>query len=121
MRAVTFDGTTWTQAGIPVVRATCALDLDSAAGFEAALVPHLTQGPGAVADLGQVPFMDSWGLAALMRGHLAGGAHGSRLAVLPSEQVRHVLDAAGLLGVLYITSSVDAGCDEVRRGGVSDR
>lgn len=118
---MTFDGTLLARDGIPIVQATGALDVSSAREFEAALMPHLTSGPGVVADLEQVPFMDSWGIQALIRGHLASGEHGSRLVVCPSDQVRHVLQTAGLIDVLYITASMEAGCEEVRRGGLSDR
>ena len=118
---MTVDGTQWAHDGIPVVQPSGALDLTSARDFEAALLPHLTGGPGVVADLGQVPFMDSWGIQALIRGHLASGEHGSRLVVCPSDQVRHVLQTTGLIDVLYITSSTEAGCEEVRRGALSDR
>lgn len=118
---MTFDGSSWVHDGVPVMRPSGALDLESAPEFEAALLAHLADGPGVVADLGQVPFMDSWGVQVLVRGHLASGQHGSRLVVLPSDQVRHVLETAGLMNVLYITSSTEAGCEEVRRGGMPDR
>jgi anti-anti-sigma factor len=84
--------------GGPVVRLVGELDLSTVAALEAALEPFLLAPPDRVSfDVGGLQFMDSSGLAVLVR-----CAAQVRSVVLfhPPTIVRRVIEAAGLADVL---------------------
>lgn len=81
------------------------LDLAVAGEVEAALLPPVTAGRHAVADLRELEFMDSTGVRVLVAAHLAAQEHGGRFSLVrtaPGSPVRRVLEISGLDTVLEI-------------------
>jgi anti-anti-sigma factor len=79
------------------------LDISTARVFEERIAP-LVQRPVTVAlDLGRVPFIDSAGLAALMRLRRVADQHGAHLVVATaSDFVRRIINITGLAGALNL-------------------
>jgi anti-anti-sigma factor len=82
----------------PVVRLNGELDLSTVAILDAALGPLLRDPPARVSfDVGGLQFMDSSGLAVLVR---CSARVPSVILLRPSTIVRRVIEAAGLADVL---------------------
>jgi anti-anti-sigma factor len=84
--------------GDPVVRLNGELDLSTVASLDAALEPILQSPPKSVSfDVGGLEFMDSSGLAILVR---CSARVSSVVLLNPSTIVRRVIEAAGLSDIL---------------------
>jgi anti-sigma B factor antagonist len=92
------------------------LDIADAAGVMAVLAAAAAGNPRIIVDLAALEFIDSSGVAALVRGrNLAQRAGGNLLLAAPRGPVRRLLDLTGLIGVFSVRASVDeavqaAGC-----------
>ena len=96
-RAVTVE-TTSDDAGTTIVRVGGDLDIASVPGVEAELEPILASGPARLAfDLSSVSFMDSSGIAMLLR--VAGRVPNIEIRE-PSSSVQLIISATGLADVL---------------------
>lgn len=88
--------------GIPVIRLRGELDISNIAAIEAELDPVLAQADhGAVFDLSALAFMDSSGIALLLR---ARERVGDVVVRNPSPVVHRILQATGLIDTLRIES-----------------
>jgi anti-sigma B factor antagonist len=83
------------------------LDMAQAAGVAAAFATIVARGPQIVVDLAGLEFIDSSGLAALVRGrNLARQAGGELLLAAPQQQVRRVLSLTRLIDVFPVHATV---------------
>ena len=87
--------------GVTVVRLTGEVDIDTCGALVEALAPVFDHGAGhlVIFELAQTTFLDSAGLAVLLRAAQDGR---SVLIRKPSEAVRLVLDATGLSETLPV-------------------
>jgi anti-anti-sigma factor len=92
------------------------LDIADAASVMAVLAAAAAGNPRIIVDLAALVFIDSSGVAALVRGrNLARRAGGDLLLAAPRGPVRRILALTGLIGVFSVRASVDeavqaAGC-----------
>ena len=93
--------TSRTLEGTVTLTVTGEIDLGNAESLYKALTDALASGAPVVADLSGVEFIDSRGLAALVRAHHE-NAHGAGapILVVPSEPVARVFELAGAEAVL---------------------
>ena len=83
--------------GAVTIRCSGEIDLSSAPDLDRAAGPAVEGQSGRVElDLRQVGFIDSSGLAAVLRVAERARAAGAELVVLPSEQVRRVVQLSGV-------------------------
>jgi anti-anti-sigma factor len=88
----------WKSSDAIVVEVTGEIDLCTAVGLEATLCEHVRARPGALrVDLGEVAFLGTVGIRALMRAHLLAEALGVHFVVDPGES-RAAVRALALLG-----------------------
>lgn len=97
------------KCGGRVVVTLCGvLDVLDAVSVAAALVAVAAQEPEIIVDLAGVEFMDSSGVAALVRGRKhARHAGGDLLLAAPQQQVLRVLAITRLIDVFSVHASVD--------------
>jgi anti-sigma B factor antagonist len=92
------------------------LDIADAASVMAVLAAAAAGNPRIIVDLAALEFIDSSGVAALVRGrNLARQAGGDLLLAAPRGPVRRILALTGLIGVFSVRASVEeavqaAGC-----------
>ncbi len=105
--------------GVHVIALTGELDLASVGEMEAALsAASAGAQPRVCLDLTQLEFIDSTGLAAVIRTHIAIGEAGGALAVACSDNpVRRTVQTTGLLEMLTVTDSREAGLLALERHG----
>ena len=104
-----FD-TTVVEGGATIIRATGHLDMVAAPQFKA-LVASIVMGEhaGIVVDLGEVEFVDSSGIGALISGLRTSREAGSSFRIAaPTAQVLAVLDLTNVDRILPPYESVDA-------------
>jgi anti-sigma B factor antagonist len=95
--ATTVDG-----QGVRVLRITGELDISSVPGVEADLTTAIEHDPGPVVfDLSDLAFMDSSGIAMLLR---AAAKTGPLTIQGASRTIRHVIEVTGLTDVLRVES-----------------
>lgn len=93
--------------GIAVVDAAGELDLRTAPAYGQVLIDQAQTHARVVADLTGVTFLDSSGLAAIVRGAAAARERGGRLVVVASEpRVVRVFELTGLIDVMTVQDSV---------------
>lgn len=92
------------QDGAQVITLSGELDLASADELQRVLdEARAGRPPNVCLDLESLQFIDSTGLATVLRGHQAITGDGGRLAVAcPSGPVRHTLETTGLLEMLDV-------------------
>jgi anti-sigma B factor antagonist len=97
-------------SGCAIIRVAGEIDLDEAPALRAALMGSLASGPNrVVADLSDVTFMDSSGLAALIEVNRAFAAASAHLRLVLSEpRVLRVFELTNLHTVFAIFGSLDA-------------
>lgn len=89
--------------GCAVVYAQGDIDVETSRSMQAALADALQRSACVIVDLGEVGFVDSSGLSALVWGHRgANGAGGSLRVRGASPIVRRVLDITGLAPLFLI-------------------
>jgi anti-anti-sigma factor len=87
--------------GVLTVRPTGELDIATAARLERALLDDREPGDRVVLDLGDLEFIDSTGLRAIVRGAEAARRDGWELSLRPGPPpVQRVFEIAGVLGAL---------------------
>jgi anti-sigma B factor antagonist len=98
--------------GCTVVEVEGEVDLATAPTLQDALVEAIAAEPTeVVVDLSGVTFMDSTGLAALVRAHQRAAERGGSMRLVgASKGVRRILDLTGLDRVLEIHDTLDAAC-----------
>ena len=85
------------DGGVPVVRVRGELDFLTAPRLRAALLEVFAAHPGdVVVDLSGTTFMDSIGMSVLIQGAQRLRAADASLELRPSDEVRKVLDVAGV-------------------------
>jgi anti-anti-sigma factor len=96
--------------GVRVVELAGELDVDSVGELEAALAGASAGArPRVCLDMSQLAFIDSTGLAAIIRGHLAVVEAGGAFAVVAVPgAVRRTLETTGLLEMLSVVDDRDA-------------
>ncbi|MDX6692382.1 MAG: hypothetical protein QOG15_3839 [Solirubrobacteraceae bacterium] len=101
------------ERGIQVVALSGELDLASVGQMESALdVARADERPRVCLDLAELQFIDSTGLATVIRTHLGIEEAGGALAVVCSEgAVRRTVQTTGLLEMLTVTDSRAAAID----------
>ena len=86
-----------------VLRVSGTVDLESSPRLWDAIEPRLTKAPDLVVDLSQVGFIDSSGIAILIRGFKHAQKHGIGFRLrAPSDQVRAVLELSQLTRLFQI-------------------
>ena len=94
--------------GVAVLHAQGDVDLAAADAMKAALADALQQSSTVVVDLGEVGFIDSTGLSALVWGHgQAQEADGSLVLRRPTPMLRRLLEITALDAVLVTEDSDD--------------
>jgi anti-anti-sigma factor len=90
------------QDGVHLIELTGELDLSSVGELEAALAA--VHGAQVCLDLTELEFIDSTGLAAIIRAHQAIGAAGGALTVVAAggSVVRRTLETSGLMALLSV-------------------
>jgi anti-sigma B factor antagonist len=92
------------------------LDIAEAAGVAAALAAVAAREPQIIVDLAALQFIDSSGVAALVRGrNLARRAGGELLLAAPQQQVLLVLTLTRLIDVFPLHATVDEAAGSFRR------
>jgi anti-sigma B factor antagonist len=92
------------------------LDIAEAARIAAALAAVATREPQIIVDLAALEFIDSSGVAALVRGrNLARRAGGELLLAAPQQQVLRVLTLTRLIDVFPLHATVDEAAGRSRR------
>jgi anti-anti-sigma factor len=93
------------QDGVQVVELRGELDLNTVAELDAALAGASSGGhPHVCLDLSALQFIDSTGLAAVIRSHVATGEAGGALMVVATAGsiVRRTLETSGLMEMLSV-------------------
>lgn len=94
------------HGAVDVIGLTGELDLGTVAEVEAALAEVAGPEPRVCLDITALEFIDSTGLAAVIRAHTAAVAAGGRFVVACSEgHVRRTFETTGLVGMLVLSSS----------------
>jgi stage II sporulation protein AA (anti-sigma F factor antagonist) len=96
--------------GVQLVELAGELDLDSIAELDAVLAAASAGAPPRVClDLTGLAFIDSSGLAAVIRAHIAAAESGGGLIVVaPAGTVRRTIETSGLMDMLSVVDSRDA-------------
>jgi anti-sigma B factor antagonist len=95
--------TSRTQKDTVTLTVTGEIDLGNAESLYKALTDALAPGAPVIVDLTGVEFIDSRGLAALIRAHHeAGSIAGAPILVVPSDVVSRVFELAGAEAVLPV-------------------
>jgi anti-anti-sigma factor len=96
--------------GVQLVALSGELDLNSVAELDAVLAEAASGGtPHVCLDLAGLDFIDSSGLAAVIRSHVAVSEAGGALTIVaPTGIVRRTLEVSGLLGMLSVVEDRDA-------------
>jgi anti-sigma B factor antagonist len=95
------------------------LDMAEAASVAAALAAVAASEPQIIVDLAALEFIDSSGVAALVRGrNLARRAGGELLLAAPQQQVLRVLTLTRLIDVFPLHATVDEAAGRSRRAAV---
>lgn len=107
MERATFSTRTDTDAdGTVVVHAEGDVDIATSVTLRAALIDAVAQSPSLVLDLGDVEFIDSTGLSALVLGHQrAQQAGGTLILRRCTSSVERLLGVTGLDQVLTIENA----------------
>lgn len=118
MQPAPFETSTTEVDGVRIVAVRGELDLSTAPDLEGPLDAAVAA-PGAAVliDLAECEFIDSTGIALIVRGwqQLAGNGGGGRFAICaPNQQVRRVLDISGLDHSIPIHASRDEGIAALR-------
>lgn len=103
--------------GVRVIAVRGELDLSTAPDLEGPLDAAVNDNGGSVLiDLGECEFIDSTGIALIVRGwqKLAGDGKGHLAICSPTEQVRRVLDVSGLDQSIPVHASRDEGVAALR-------
>lgn len=98
------------QGGVPVVELAGEVDINSVPELEAALAAAFEgSGPRVCLDVAELAFIDSSGLAAVVRAHLAATEAGGVLVIVaPAGAVRRTFETSGLMGMLSVVDDRDA-------------
>lgn len=96
--------------GVQVVELAGEVDINSVQELEAGLVAAFEgSAPSVCLDLAALSFIDSSGLAAVVRAHLAAvEAGGAMVIVAPAGAVRRTFETSGLMGMLSVVDDRDA-------------
>jgi len=110
---VTVDFGTGNPDGRPVLRVAGEIDIETSPALEEQLQAVLDQGHTSVlVDLGQVTFLDSTGLSALIGGlRRCQGVGGELRLVSPRANVRKVLEVTGLVETFHVDDETAAAAD----------
>ncbi|MGH2920413.1 MAG: STAS domain-containing protein [Solirubrobacteraceae bacterium] len=97
--------------GVHIIALSGELDLASVGDMQAALsAAQASEQPRVCLDLADLQFIDSTGLATVIRTHLAIEGAGGALAVVCSDNpVRRTVETTGLFEMLTVTDSREAG------------
>jgi anti-sigma B factor antagonist len=110
------DLSTRESDGQVVVALRGQLDMAEAASVAAALAAVAASEPQIIVDLAALEFIDSSGVAALVRGrNLARRAGGELLLAAPQQQVLRVLTLTRLIDVFPLHATVDEAAGRSRR------
>jgi len=110
------DLSTRESDGQVVVALRGQLDMSEAASVAAALAAVAASEPQIIVDLAALEFIDSSGVAALVRGrNLARRAGGELLLAAPQQQVLRVLTLTRLIDVFPLHATVDEAAGRSRR------
>jgi anti-anti-sigma factor len=102
------------HGGVRVVEIAGELDVNSVEELEAALgAASAGAGPRVCLDMSQLAFIDSTGLAAVIRGHLAVVQAGGAFAVVAGGAVRRTLETTGLMDMLSVVEDRDAALQDL--------
>lgn len=117
MHPAPFETSSAEVDGVRVIAVRGELDLSTAPDLEGPLDAAVNGNGGSVLiDLSECEFIDSTGIALIVRGwqKLAGGDNGQLAICSPTEQVRRVLDVSGLDQSIPVHSSRDEGVAALR-------
>jgi anti-anti-sigma factor len=103
------------HAGVRIVELAGELDVDSVDELEAALAAASAEAGARVClDMSRLAFIDSTGLAAVIRAHLAVVEAGGAFAVVAGPgAVRRTLETTGLMEMLSVVDARDAALQDL--------
>jgi stage II sporulation protein AA (anti-sigma F factor antagonist) len=103
------------QDGVQLIELAGEVDLDSVDELDAVLATTFeTPSPRVCLDLGELAFIDSSGLAAVIRAHLAASAAGGSLVIVSSAgAVRRTFETSGVMDMLNVVDDRTAALAEL--------